>query len=108
MSSGHLEACINDCMQCHRACLDMATNHCLELGGKHASPSHIGLLLACAEICQAAANMMIIDSSVHKHSCRACAAICIRCADACEQMCQMDDCVEICRRCAESCEAMTA
>jgi hypothetical protein len=52
---------------------------------------------------------MIRGSDLHPHICRACAAVCARCADECDAM--GDDpylaaCSEICRRCAISCAEM--
>lgn len=88
-------------------------SHCLELGGKHADPAHIGLLLDCAEICQTSANFMLRNSERHQLTCRTSADICRACAEDCERMGKDDDelikrCAEECRRCEQSCERMAA
>jgi len=86
----------------------MASNHCLEAGGDHVKPDHFRLMLACAETCQSAANMMLLGSQHHKAMCRVCADVCEACAQSCEQLADMRDCVDACRRCAESCRRMAA
>jgi hypothetical protein len=106
--SAMMEECIRNCMECHRICLETVM-HCLQMGGKHADPAHIRVLLDCAEICQTSANFMIRDSEFHARTCGVCAEICERCADSCEQIGadeKMRQCIEICRRCAESCRQM--
>lgn len=101
--------CIRHCMECHAVCLETIT-YCLGKGGAHAEPGHIALLATCADICATSAAAMLRGADVHRHTCRACAEICQRCADACAAMGdpEMDRCAEICRRCAESCREMAA
>lgn len=106
--SGDMQDCIQACQECHATCLSMAMNHCLEVGGRHAEPRHMKLMLACAEICRTAAGFMAIGTEHHKHVCRECAEICRECAASCREVGGMDDCVEACLRCAESCERMAA
>lgn len=101
-----MQSCIDECLRCYQICLGMSTSHCLELGGEHAKPAHIQLMLACAETCRASAHVMIIGSRHHKHLCAECADICEDCAKDCERIGDMDACVEACRACAESCRAM--
>ncbi len=103
-----MQACIDECLRCYQSCLGTSTSHCLELGGKHATPGHIQLMLACAEICRASAQVMIIGSRHHKHLCAECADICEDCANECERIGYMDHCVQVCRSCAESCKKMAA
>jgi hypothetical protein len=57
-TSSEMQQCIDECTRCHNVCL-ATVSHFLELGGKHADPAHIGLLLDCAEICQTSANFML-------------------------------------------------
>jgi hypothetical protein len=108
-SSREMQQCIEECLRCHGICLQTVA-HCLELGGRHAEPSHIGLLLDCAEICQTSANFMLRGSDRHQLTCGLCAEICRACADDCERMAGddriMKQCADECRRCAESCERM--
>ena len=107
--SQDIERCISECLDCHRICLQ-TVQHCLEKGGKHASPEHIRLLLDCAEICQTSANFMLRGSPLHRRTCAVCAEVCTRCAESCEAIDgeQLDDCAEACRSCAESCAQMAA
>jgi hypothetical protein len=103
-----MEACIQECLDCHRSCLETVT-HCLEKGGRHADPDHIRLLLDCAEICQTSANFMLRGSDLHPLTCEICAEICIECADDCEHFEDdehMQSCAEVCRSCAGACQAM--
>jgi hypothetical protein len=102
----HMQQCIGECLSCHRICLQMAMNHCLETGGKHLEPKHFRLMMNCAEICQTSANFMLSGSELHKLTCGVCAQICDACAQSCEEVGEMDECVEACRRCADSCRQM--
>lgn len=106
--SAEMRGCIEECLRCHSTCLGMAMSHCLEAGGKHVAPDHFKIMMTCAEICQTAANFMLIGTRHHAHVCRECAEICEECAKSCEQVGDMQVCVEACRRCAESCRAMAA
>lgn len=103
-----MQQCIDNCLNCHRICLQTVT-HCLSIGGPHAAPAHIGLLLDCAEICQTSANFMLRNSYFHAHTCGVCAEICEDCAEDCEGFGAdqaMQECARQCRRCAESCQEM--
>lgn len=86
----------------------MAATHCLEVGGPHAAPDHIRIMLDCAQICMASADFMLRGSAHHADICRVCADICEACARSCEPLDGMEDCVAACRACAESCRAMAA
>lgn len=103
-----MQMCIQNCLDCHRICLQMIS-HCLEKGGKHAAPEHIRLLMDCAEICQTSANFMLRNSSFHSYTCDICAEICETCANDCARFSDdehMQACADMCRRCAESCRKM--
>lgn len=106
--TSEMKRCIEDCHQCHMTCLATAMSHCLEMGGRHAEPEHMRLMLDCAEICQTAMNFMVRHSAQHAVICRACAEICRACAASCERVGDMQECVDACLRCAESCERMAA
>lgn len=83
--------------------------YCLEMGGRHANPQHIRLLLDCAEICQTSANFMLRGSDLHSRTCGACAEVCERCSEDCmrfEDDAMMQQCAEVCQRCAQSCREM--
>lgn len=99
--------CIQDCLDCHRVCQEMA--FCLQAEGKRADAKHVQLLLDCATICQASADFMAGDSDLLERFCGACTELCLRCAQEGERFksdVQMKACVNACRRCGESCRQM--
>jgi hypothetical protein len=106
-----MEACIQACLDCHRICLATVA-HCLQLGGNHAGPGHIRIMMDCAQICAVSADFMIRGSQHHPHLCRECAEICRECEASCAGHPAADDamrrCAEMCRRCAEECGRMAA
>jgi hypothetical protein len=108
--SSEMQQCIQNCLNCHAICLE-TINHCLQMGGEHASAQHIELLQDCAQICAASADFMLRMSQFHPQTCGVCAAVCAACADECERMTDGNDfmarCAEACRRCAESCRQMS-
>lgn len=103
-----MQQCIQECFHCHSVCLQEAMNHCLEAGGRHTEPTHFGLMMNCAEICQTSANFMLSGSPLHARVCAACAEVCTACADSCAPIPGMEPCAETCRRCAASCQQMAA
>jgi hypothetical protein len=105
-----MQNCIQECTTCHTVCLQTIT-HCLQMGGEHAEPAHIRLLMDCAEICQTSANFMLRNSDLHGKTCGVCAEVCERCAQDCERFTNdpvMQQCAEVCRSCAASCREMAA
>jgi hypothetical protein len=101
------QQCIQDCLDCHRVCQEMALSPHAE--GRQVAANHFRLLLDCAAICQASADFMASDSDLQGRFCGACAEICLRCAQECERFesdVQMNACANTCRRCAESCRQM--
>ncbi len=103
-----MRECIRECQQCHDICTEMIA-HCLEMGGEHAQPNHIRLLLDCGEICQTSANFMLRASDLHNSICEDCAVVCERCAEDCERFQDdqmMQQCAQVCRSCAQSCREM--
>ncbi len=108
MMDQQMQDCIAECQRCHNTCTETIT-HCLEMGGDHVEPSHIGLLMDCAEICQTSANFMLRMSDFHGETCGVCAAVCERCADDCESFGEdemMQKCAATCRSCARMCHEM--
>ena len=108
--SEQMLVCIQNCQDCHRACLQTLT-YCMTQGGRHATPGHLRLLMDCADICGTSAAFMLRASDLHAHTCAACAAVCRACAEDCAQMSddsRMGALADTCRHCAESCEAMAA
>ena len=100
--------CIDNCLNCHQVCLQMAMNHCLIAGGKHIEPEHFKLMLDCVKICAASAEFQLSGSAFAIQLCGVCAEICEACADSCEQVGDMNECVVACRKCAKSCAEMAA
>jgi hypothetical protein len=108
--SPEMRHCIDECQSCHAVCLETIL-YCLQMGGEHAEPAHIRLLMDCAEICQTSANFMLRGSNLHSMTCAVCAEVCERCAEDCDRF--QDDqmmarCAESCRNCASSCREMAA
>ena len=104
------EQCVADCYDCAASCQETIA-HCLSMGGKHAQPQHIALLMDCASMCEAAAGSMSRGSIAHRLVCGACAEICKLCEEDCRSMgddATMLACAEMCRQCAESCDRMAA
>ena len=108
MLDERMRACIDECHTCHDSCLESVT-HCLQMGGEHAEPNHIRLLLDCAEICQTSADFMLRMSNFHTQTCGVCADICERCAEDRERFGDdqmMQQCAHACHSCTESCRKM--
>ena len=106
--SEQMLVCIQNCQDCHRACLQTLA-YCMKQGGRHAAPEHLRLLMDCADVCLTSAAFMIRGSDLHAYTCAACAAVCERCADDCAEMgddLRMKALADTCRHCAESCRAM--
>jgi len=106
----YLQECINNCLDCHKICLETITE-CLEMGERHSSAAHIKLLQDCAQICLTSADFMIRMSGFHPQTCGVCADVCQACAEDCEKLANgedfMKECARICRRCAETCREMS-
>lgn len=80
------------------------------MGGKHAAPEHIRMMLDGANICRTSADFMLRRSAYHHDVCGVCATVCEACAKDCERLPDdelMRECAATCRRCAESCRAMS-
>lgn len=111
--SQDMAKCIQDCLDCHSSCLN-TVSYCLQKGGHHAEPSHLKILMDCAQICQTAADFMLRGSELHREVCDVCADVNERCADDCERHsdggkdAQMQSCAEVCRRCLQSCRQMAS
>jgi hypothetical protein len=110
MEHKNMQECLENCQECHAICTTTA-QHCLSMGGKHAEPAHIRLLLDCAQICQTSADFMLRGSDLHPMTCGTCAEVCTRCAESCERIgkddAHMQKCADMCRRCAASCHQMS-
>jgi hypothetical protein len=102
-----MDKSIQETLSCYRICTETAT-HCLEMGGEHATPEHIAVLMDCAKICITAADFMIRQSESHPEVCGLCADICDDCAESCEMFEDefMKDCAKQCIECAKECRKM--
>lgn len=100
-----LKRCIAACNECQQVCLQHI-DHCLGLGGAHAEPGHISMLLTCASVCRTASELMSLNSEWHPTLCDLCAQVCDECADECEELGDMEDCVAACQDCADACREM--
>ena len=102
--NGGDQDCIEACTACSQTCLQMAMTHCLEMGGAHAEPSHMRLMLDCAAVCELAARLQLGASEFADDFCALCAEVCLACADSCDGLEGMEDCAQTCRDCAAQCE----
>ena len=106
--SEQMLACIQNCQDGHRACLQTLT-YCMRRGGRHAAPDLLRLLMDCADVCLASASFMLRASDLHAHTCAACAAVCDRVADGLNALSddpRMRAMTDTCRHCADTCRAM--
>jgi hypothetical protein len=102
-----VQQCLDDSLDCYKTC-SKTTIHCLSMGGKHAKPEHINLLMDCARICNTNADFIMRNSTYYPQTCGICADICDECGDECDKFDEdfMKECAEMCRRCAESCREL--
>ena len=71
-----LQKCIRECLNCADSCLD-------EDNIKKMVPC-VRLDRACAETCQAGANLLAINATNAREMVQLCKDICSKCADECE------------------------
>ena len=106
-----MKKCIQLCRDCHAMCTQTIA-HCLKLGGRHAMPDHIRLMMDCAQMCATSADYMVRESPFHDRICRLCSELCKECGKDCQQVAGDDqmvkECIEMCRKCAASCERMAS
>src|SRR5690349_13271762 len=104
-----MQACVQNCQDCHAICVT-TMQHCLQMGGEHAEPAHIRLMMDCAQLCHTCEDFMLRGSDFHGWICGVCADVCERCAEDCERIgpgdAMMLACAQLCRNCAESCRNM--
>jgi hypothetical protein len=107
MTSEEVRECLKDSLDCYQSCTE-TTMRCLSMGGKHAEPEHINLLMDCARICNTNADFMQRNSTYYPQTCGITADICDECGDNCDRFDEdfMKECASVCRRCAESCREM--
>ena len=100
-------AAIKALSHCHQTCHSMAMTHCLEMGGKHARPQHLRLMLDCAGFCAFTADALGRKSQFHTRLAALCADLCQTCAEDCAALGDMDDCVAACRECVRLCREVS-
>src|ERR1700754_1167611 len=66
---------------CHVTCHTMAMTHCLEMGGEHARPQHLRLMLDCAAFCAFTADALGRKSQFHSRFATLCADVCETCGE---------------------------
>ena len=103
-----MQDCIDACTNCHQACLQTALTHCLQMGGRHVAPEHFRLMMDCAAICEASANLQLSGSPFSARLCALCADICHACAVSCAELDGMEECARACEACEHTCHAMAA
>ena len=92
---------------CHATCHAMAMIHCLEMGGEHARPQHLRLMLDCAGLCAFTADALGRKSQFHTRFAALCAEVCETCAEDCAALGGMEECVKACRDCARLCRELS-
>jgi hypothetical protein len=92
---------------CHATCHSMAMTHCLEMGGEHARPQHLRLMLDCAGFCAFTADALGRKSQFHTRFVALCAEVCETCATDCTALGDMEECVEACGACARICRELS-
>jgi hypothetical protein len=98
---------VYDTLDCYHVCTE-TSQHCLKMGGKHAEPEHLNLMMDCAKICLTTADFLMRNSRNSSALGDLCARICEACADDCQKLDgeEMKRCAEVCRTCATTCRAM--
>src|SRR6185312_11052493 len=94
--SQRTRAAIQALQQCHTVCHSMAMTHCLEMGGEHARPQHLRLMLDCAGTCAFTADALGRKSQFQAHFAALCAQVCETCGEDCDALGDMEDCVHAC------------
>ncbi len=107
ITSDEVRECLKDSIDCYQTCTETVIR-CLTMGGDHAEPEHIKLLIDCAKICNTNADFVMRNSTYYPQTCGLTADICDECGDICDRFEDdfMKECASVCRRCAESCREM--
>src|SRR5262249_10903800 len=74
---------VRNTQDCEAICVQ-TIQYCLEVGGAHASASHIRLLQDCADVCATTTRVLLRGSPHHAELATTCANICDACAASCE------------------------
>lgn len=98
MSEVELQACMQDCLKCHTACMQTAKKY-QKSGGDQ---THLQMLQDCAELCLTTAHFMEHNSELSVYVAAACARVTTHCGEKCNQMGDTD-CANACQNAAWSC-----
>jgi hypothetical protein len=91
---------------CHQACIE-ALSYGLQRRDESAHLLHARLMLDCAQVCDAARDMMLRSSDFAHQMAALCAEVCDRNAASCDRLGEgMDACAAACRHCAEACRGV--
>lgn len=104
--SQQIQDAIAGLQHCHAICHAMALTHCLEMGGEHARPQHLRLMLDCASLCAFTADALGRKSQFHSRFAELCAEVCETCAQDCAALGAMEECVAACLDCALLCRGI--
>ena len=86
MVNGQIYKFIVDNLKNHPYSHDTLFDYCLEGGGKCVEQAQLKLITDCIQICQIAAEVMAHNSKLHNVLCIACAEACEACANLCRKM----------------------
>lgn len=95
----------NICLTTQRICLNTA-RYCTEMGGEYSQRQFIRLLLDTAALCHTTMDTIYRTNWIRAHATSACAAMCARVAEACDNFPgdeQMIRCAHLCRDCVKFC-----
>lgn len=105
MTKNHHSDTIRALHECHDACLEAFSLHCMKAGGNHMAREHIRRMISCSELCQLTANFLLRHFPMMQDLCDLCAEICKQCAASCKGMHEpyMQHCVRACEEAARAC-----
>ena len=98
--------CIESCLKAYEVC-----TRTLSMGLEiHEDQSFIKTLQLCTQVCQLAAQALLLDSNFDSRLCFLCADICTEVAELCEDFNETErkNCAEVCLRCARACRLMSS
>lgn len=106
-----LRDCIEACGDCLRVLRSYARNGARAGPGSRRERAMWRLMLDCAEVCEATANLLRADLACPPQRIEACRKLCAECAAACDATAPsgpIGACAAACRRCAQACMAVSA
>jgi hypothetical protein len=110
-----LVRCIDECVVCAATCTGCA-DACLGENDVQGLVRCIRLNLDCADLCDAAARIVIrqtaLDAGLLRAAIQACAVACRACGEECERHAAHHEhcrvCADACRRCEQACDDLLA